>query len=86
MKDWGYTEAQEKKMAEVMYIMREWFEDSIIIVKDRRKAIYWEQDCDIDLVYPFLKNAYDGLCEPDLDIIDDEEAEWEQGGEWGEEE
>jgi hypothetical protein len=70
----GYSDAQKKKMAEIMYDLREWFGCSIIIVKDNRKPIYFEQDCDEDLIYPLLESAYHGMCEPE----DEEEwVEWE---------
>lgn len=75
MEDLGYTEAQQKKMAEVMYIMREWFQDSVVIVKDNRKPIYWEHDCDLDLVYPLLENAYYGLCDPEDDVYVSDEGD-----------
>ena len=90
MKDLGYTEHQQKKMAEVMYILREWFQDSIIIVKDNKQPIYWEHECDEDLIYPLLENAYYGLCAPDDEVIvefeGDDTPEWLEGDEWMEEE
>ena len=85
-----YTEHQQKKMAEVMYIMREWFDNAIVIVKDNRKPIYWEHECDQDLMYAMLENAHEGLCVAEYDVSEvdegDDTPEWLGGDEWTEDE
>jgi len=72
MEDLGYTPEQNKKMHEVMYIMREWFDNSIIIIKDNRKPIYWEHDADQDLIYRLLCDAHHGLCELDDGALEED--------------
>jgi hypothetical protein len=83
-----YTHEQRKKMAEIMYSAREWFDNFVIIIKDNRKPIYFEQDCDDSLVYPMLQDAYYGLCEADDELVEwnegDDTPEWLEGTEWDE--
>ena len=71
MQDLGYTAEQAARIAECMNILREWFDNSIVIVKDSRKVVYWETDADTDLLYPMLKIVHDEA----VDGGDDDECE-----------
>jgi hypothetical protein len=79
MKSRGYSEGQIRAMSTIMSLCAEWFDHSIVTVKDNKKHVFWDTEGDDDMLDMMAYRAYEEISEADSSFpeLDDMENEGE---------
>lgn len=93
MKTRGYTEGQIRAMQSIMSIAAEWFDHTVLIIKDNKKHFYWQCEGDDDMIEMMAYRAFEEITdadatfpelhdfgddEPEADYLTDEWADYEE--------